>query len=630
MSEVRGKATSLNLNYPIAGSKNSSQGFRDNTRTIQEALFKTSDEITKLQATRFLLTGDGSGVTNRLSDADTSGGDPQLPLNITLADIHTGAMLVNTDTQDFQLAFDSKGRVTTATVVSHTLNLATGHAIDNPIEPLADSSGSVKFPTFNFDARGRLKSTGIKAIKVGLTGQSLTQGSLILGDATNTSVELLPPTSGSASQLVANGSSLAWKPIETPRTASADIRDFKQDSDPDWTLAFQRALLTGKSVFVPLGTYLIRSWLVLNTPGQQIFGEGVSSIIRVDASFNMSLPGVIVAPAYLSESGVGISNIQISFYQPDSANRADMIHYPWAFSGPSCSRLRFGGVVRISGAWNGVDLMGNVGGLTNDVIEIGSVNRSIQCGDALDTCNFGIVKLWPFGFTTDNLYEVYSDGEAAAIFYRVDGMAFTALETFRQRILCYGSADGLGNFGTIAQLHLDGRFGRLEHVNGRLSIATCYASTEGEDDFEIEQSGGLLLMGQLWIFGPGGDASGIASDTPLVHITQQAEFSVDYFHCDNPANGQRIFLQDGAASVMRIDGGRITKIANMARPVPMIDVQAGRCTIDEIRPNDKGTGSGSLIRIAQDDWHYLSAYTTVGWALSLPTSKVLGTYLIRP
>jgi len=66
------------------------------------------------------------------------------------------------------------------------------------------------------------------------------------------------------------------------RTAQAKMRDVVSVKDfgaagdgvADDTSAFAAALATGKSVFIPDGTYLITSQLTVSSPGQMIFGAG--------------------------------------------------------------------------------------------------------------------------------------------------------------------------------------------------------------------------------------------------------------------------------------------------------------------------------------------------------------------
>ncbi len=66
------------------------------------------------------------------------------------------------------------------------------------------------------------------------------------------------------------------------RTAQSKMRDVVSVKDfgavgdgvADDTVAFAAALATGKSVFIPDGTYLITSELTVSSPGQMIFGAG--------------------------------------------------------------------------------------------------------------------------------------------------------------------------------------------------------------------------------------------------------------------------------------------------------------------------------------------------------------------
>ena len=64
-----------------------------------------------------------------------------------------------------------------------------------------------------------------------------------------------------------------------------NIKDFGAVSGADSTLAISNAFLRGQDVYVPSGTYLISSQLVLPTK-VKIFGDGPSSVLQADANLS--------------------------------------------------------------------------------------------------------------------------------------------------------------------------------------------------------------------------------------------------------------------------------------------------------------------------------------------------------
>jgi hypothetical protein len=217
MSDVRTKANSLNLSFPIPGVNNSSQGFRDNTALVQQTFFQTSDELDFLQKTRLRFTGDATGQSDRFANAVVVGAaDPTLEINFTLSNTIGSPANINTSTGDYTLSFDAKGRLTAYASVPYTIAWATGHGDGQVIGATGDVSmgsgtGSIVLPQFTFNAQGRLTATGTKTINYGLMNQKLTDGSLLIGGTGNVSRELVQPTTAGQWVLSSEGGVLSWQ-----------------------------------------------------------------------------------------------------------------------------------------------------------------------------------------------------------------------------------------------------------------------------------------------------------------------------------------------------------------------------------------------------------------------------------
>lgn len=84
----------------------------------------------------------------------------------------------------------------------------------------------------------------------------------------------------------------------------------------DSTTAFRNALATGKSVWAPAGTYLIRGQLTV-TGAQTLRGDGSATTLLVDGAFDPTVTtGVVVLTNTLNQLRPALSDLTIKFVQP--------------------------------------------------------------------------------------------------------------------------------------------------------------------------------------------------------------------------------------------------------------------------------------------------------------------------
>jgi len=240
MSDILTKVNQIGLNtaFPIAGQNNSSEGFRQNSRAVLAGLTEASDELTKIQTTRFTFSGDAAGQSDRIGNAVVIGSsDPALEINFTLANTGVTPGIYSTATQDFELTIDAKGRITLANVVDLTSSIDWGNfGAGDPLTPSSTdwgtgSSFNLPIPTFN--AKGRLTKVAQATITYGLQDQVLTHNALLVGGDQNTSIELAPPSGNQGYSLVYDGTTIKWQLIGAG-TVSGIIagQGIKVESDP--------------------------------------------------------------------------------------------------------------------------------------------------------------------------------------------------------------------------------------------------------------------------------------------------------------------------------------------------------------------------------------------------------------
>lgn len=397
------------------------------------------------------------------------------------------------------------------------------------------------------------------------------------------------------------------------------VTDFVSPADPanNFTNAFRRALATGKNVFVPPSQdyYIVSDSLNIATPGQVIFGHAGGSRIAVDGRFNMSALGVITIDAVCSERNSGVDGIEIFFSQPSNVTqRSDLIHYPYAIHAPNVTRLKFGHI-KISNGWNGMFLNGNTGGLIADVIEIGCYNLGITCGGALDWWNVNTITFWPYSVNNLNLY--YDALNVAARFGRVDGLNVKVLNCLSLQLIIE-STDSVPGFGTINTLSLDAN-ARIDMMAGNYNISSWYA-TSSIDRYSIHAGGAAVT------FGPGRllQYPGATQNPSILVDSGTANFGP--MICDSASSSTFVIAQTGGS--MLLDAPVFTA-NNGNRAQPYIACLGGRMSLRHPKFADVGTSTGYAVSVVNDDWHDIVINQTIGWPISLPSKRTLGTYVIR-
>ena len=155
----------LNVNYPIPGTNNSTQGFRDNFATIKNNLETTKTELNDLQ-NKVLLK---SALSNSTLDNDMSNGlisnvltkgfrsttfnlGSNLPAEVTV-DVSKGDVQYGTITQDTMISF--AGWSPTGTQSNVQINLT-----------IANSSATVFFPDSSYNSSAILTNGPSASIRI--------------------------------------------------------------------------------------------------------------------------------------------------------------------------------------------------------------------------------------------------------------------------------------------------------------------------------------------------------------------------------------------------------------------------------------------------------------------------------
>lgn len=384
------------------------------------------------------------------------------------------------------------------------------------------------------------------------------------------------------------------------------------------SVGFNAALAANKDVFVPAGTYYLTD--VVTIPiGYRLRGAGRrKTIIKVPATFNLAALGVL---RFAAGADAGeISNLTIEFTQPDSAVVGDYTQYPPAIYAVGTPRFKVRNV-RISMAWNGIDMKGNSGGAVIEDLELSAFNIGIDIDGSLDTVKIDKLHLWPFGIgnatLTLNQRAVYEDAYGIKSakcddFKLSNSLIFSMIHALH----FYNSGSGY-TFGAITNCALDDRGGLWIDTDGRLTMAGGSMSMGRTDSWFINMTGGSLgveavrfqvsalqavgnglieLSGGTLSLGAGCLFEGAAHDKALVY---------------------------SANAHVRATGTYFARNAGIAFASPMIRLINSTANLVGCFASAIGAGSGRFAQIDTDTGVVCSDNNLRGWTVQVPATSLL-------
>lgn len=333
---------------------------------------------------------------------------------------------------------------------------------------------------------------------------------------------------------------------------------------------------------------------------------------KVDGTFNLAATAIIDFGS--AEAGPQFRDLGISCFQDTTATlRSQLIQYPPAIRAVNCPRF-FIENCRISAAFNGIDATGNSGGMHINDVEISALNKGILANGSLDFLYFDNIQFWPFDFVGTSLEtNVWQDGLTIGMeLIDCDGLSFGTVSAFRAK----HTIDGC--FGNISSLLCDGAVSNLEIKGGTdLAIGSFYSTTNAIDDFALKMNAadGNVSIGSAWIEG----SADLTGSDGFIQVAGDATCEVVISSLYMKTAGGRLIHQQ--AGNLTISSGFLEPPANFSNPDPLIEVVAGRISLGEINVRDKGTGTGSILKLTVDDQHSISGLTAPGWPIELPATS---------
>lgn len=381
----------------------------------------------------------------------------------------------------------------------------------------------------------------------------------------------------------------------------------------DWA-ALQAALNTGKSITLNAGTWFINRRMVMPSGARLIGVSRHLSIIKcnnttgnANANISLSETGVLKTSG---EPGGYVQGISFEFVQPSTNVRANAIQYPWAIDATGSARLYIDDI-RISAAWNGINLTGNAGGSYLGFLEIGALNKGMWINGSFDFVHGTHWHFWVFGLTEANITQIYYDGLTVALDVgSVDGLNIDALEVWNAAIL-FNSGLPIH----ISKLGLDGSNSRIEVSGGTIQIGECYktGATNGTKPGIWAKGSSFLDISQLYI------SSDISSS--VIHVQDTANIKIN--------SGKFVWINPNF-SVVTMSGGNLT-IQNVnwsyigdTPPPTHINVTGGRLNL--IANTWDETAFHTEVLSCSDENHVIYGNRFGTWKYTPPATQLLGTY----
>ena len=414
----------------------------------------------------------------------------------------------------------------------------------------------------------------------------------------------------------------------TGRSKWADtvsVKDFGAVGDvfTDDTAAIQAALATGKSVYIPTGTYRLSNALSCTTPGQIIYGDGrtrtVLYVDNISYSFNLAASGVIVFNS--GEPGPTLKDFGISFEQPDTATRGSLVNYPPAIYARSTPRFQIINC-RITRAMTGIDMLGNSGGATIDGLEMSAFNFGVLIDGSLDTVRVQSLQYWPFGLS-GNQSSIFFDASNVGIRCgRCDDLKITSclfINGGSQVTFINGTFGPLTGpaFGAIIDTDFDNQAClRMNQVGGIIAVTNCYFTIGDANDQPI-----ILINGSMKVVGCDFQSSVIVNNYQVLQDGPDGSSYLQVIGCrfinSGPGAG---FININNGDAIINDNQFITP-PNASYANPLIWVtNSGRVTFNGNRSRDKGTGTGSFITCTVNNAHIITSNQFLAWSLGTPGS----------
>lgn len=389
----------------------------------------------------------------------------------------------------------------------------------------------------------------------------------------------------------------------------------KGDGVTDDTAAFQAAISSGASVFLPkapVSYYMQAGGINCVAPGQMIFGAGKDvSIISLNASSNLSAQGLFISTTPGGGSGPQFSNFQVNYEQPDTSSRLSLTTYPVTFYSQATQRATWTNI-KVKHASYVIDFRNNPGG--NNVVgcEFSWYNIGINIEGSVDSIKILHCHFWPFGMT-NNQMSIFFDASTVGIMSgRMDNLIIdSCLFICGTQLNCYQGATG-PTFGTISNTDFDTCNGIVMSA-GSLDLSSCFFSVGISTSYQSIKmtAGSINATSCRFTVGltPANAQVSIQSGGAVFNISNS------YFNLGG-ADFSAIAMD--VNTTVSVSGCYFNRASNVTFGAATITQLGGDLTVNGCRTTVKGSGSGTFVAVAVDGQHVITGNNFHGWGVGLP------------
>jgi hypothetical protein len=409
--------------------------------------------------------------------------------------------------------------------------------------------------------------------------------------------------------------------IDGPVDVTQPPYNAKGDGTTDDTAAINGALSSGHTVYLPATTacYRTTAALVMSVHEQLMYGDGgTRSSICVSSAFD---GGVIKFTS--GEPGPQLRDLGIIFTQPDNASRSAMNHYQPAIYARNTARFKIQRM-RISRAWDGIDMTGNSGGVVIDDLEVSAFDKAIWVDGSLDTVRLNQVHVWSFDLTATQV-QAFREADAVGFYIgRCDDCEIAnAVMLSGTGMKFFAGADGAAPFALISNTGFD-TYNGLSMSAGTIQMSSVYFTLLPSATVQaINMTGGNLNISSFWMLGG-------PTSLPMIQVSGGVSLNLSNGNIQL-ADRDITFLSSlskGEPGHIGLSNNYFDVYPNVVHDRPLISI-GGKPGIrvqalgNQVR--DKGAGAGTFLSIDYDDFHRIIGNTSIGWTNNFPAA-VKGVY----